>query len=419
MSRVWVVDRWVKDSTVGGYRVQAPREQRSKLSTLEDRFKTSVFGKGSRWRVNWYETDSDGSKKLRSKTFAKRPEADKFRTETERKLRGGLDVNPRGGERLFHAVAEEWLNSKARPRASSIRIYRNDLDLHVLPKWGGRRLNSITPESIEEWVKELQDGTAPTKSSRPGPLSPTSIERLVSVRLGAVLRFAVRRRLITRNPAEGVDLPHAEERSQAFLTAAEVEVLADHAQLAGGPQDAALVRVMAYCGLRIGEAIALRVESFDDEASRLSVEKTITTGSDGTTKEGPTKNWQKRKVPVPRFLAQDLASLTEGRVPDAYLFTSKLGQRIDAGNWRRRIWDEAVEGAGLGEVEGLTPHSMRHTCASLAVKGGIDVRTLSSMLGHRKPSITLDVYAHLWDDRLDDVADIMEAARNEVESHHV
>lgn len=412
MSRVWVSDRWVKDAIVDGYRVPAPSSQRSNLADLEDRFKTSVFGVGSRWRVEWYEEDGGATRKLRTKSFKKRSDADRFRNETEKSLRGGTYINPKLGETTFQAVAEDWLKSKVKPRSSSIRIYETDLRLHIFPKWGSRRINSITSQQIQDWVAELMAGNAPTQSSRPGPMSPASIERLVSLRVGAVLRYAVRRRLIAIDPSEGIELPRVAEPSPTFLSASEVELLANHAGLVGGPQDEALVRTLAYCGLRIGEAIALRVSDLQAERRRLSVQRTITTGQNGVFTEGPTKNWQKREVPVPASLFTDLNLLSRDRSDSDYLFTSKQGHRINQHNWRKRVWDQAVEGSGLGEVEGLTPHSLRHTCASLAIKSGIDVRTLSSMLGHKKPSITLDTYSHLWPDRLDEVAEIMESIRS-------
>jgi integrase len=74
---------------------------------------------------------------------------------------------------------------------------------------------------------------------------------------------------------------------------------------------------------------------------------------------------------------------------------------------RRAWWDGAAEAAGL---EGLTPHEMRHTAASLAVSHGASVLELQRMLGHDKPSTTLDFYADLFDDDLDEVASKLDAA---------
>ena len=79
-------------------------------------------------------------------------------------------------------------------------------------------------------------------------------------------------------------------------------------------------------------------------------------------------------------------------------------------NFRRRDWDKAVEAAGLGDLD-LTPHKLRHTAASLAITAGADVKVVQTMLGHKSAAMTLDVYGHLFPDRLDEVADVLDAGR--------
>lgn len=70
----------------------------------------------------------------------------------------------------------------------------------------------------------------------------------------------------------------------------------------------------------------------------------------------------------------------------------------------------AVEAAKL-KVQGLTPHKLRHTAASLAIAVGADVKVIQLMLGHADASMTLNVYGHLWPDRLDEVADVLDIRR--------
>ena len=76
--------------------------------------------------------------------------------------------------------------------------------------------------------------------------------------------------------------------------------------------------------------------------------------------------------------------------------------------FQRAVFDEAATAVGLG---GLTPHSLRHTAASLAIAAGADVKVVQQMLGHKSATMTLDLYGHLFPDRLDTVADAMDAAR--------
>ncbi len=76
--------------------------------------------------------------------------------------------------------------------------------------------------------------------------------------------------------------------------------------------------------------------------------------------------------------------------------------------FQRAVFDQASAAVGL---EGLTPHALRHTAASLAIAAGADVKVVQQMLGHKSATMTLDLYGHLFPDRLDTVADAMDAAR--------
>ena len=111
-------------------------------------------------------------------------------------------------------------------------------------------------------------------------------------------------------------------------------------------------------------------------------------------------------MPLPRFLVDDLAERLAGKSPDDLVFTAPEGGVMALMNWRRRGFDPAVKAAGLGK---LTPHELRHTAASLAVASGASVKDVQRMLGHASAAMTLDVYAGLFEDGLDDVADRMDA----------
>jgi integrase len=117
---------------------------------------------------------------------------------------------------------------------------------------------------------------------------------------------------------------------------------------------------------------------------------------------GTTKNHQRRSVPIPRFVADELAAQLAGKAPGDLVFTAPEGGVLRNTNFRPRFFDPAAEKAGLAE---LTPHELRHTTASLAVAAGANVKAVQQMLGHASAAITLDVYAGLFADDLDGVAD--------------
>lgn len=92
------------------------------------------------------------------------------------------------------------------------------------------------------------------------------------------------------------------------------------------------------------------------------------------------------------------------------VFLTHRGKSLRANDWRTREFNPAVTAAGL-DVAGLTPHKLRHTAASLAIASGADVKVIQTMLGHKDASMTLDIYGHLFPDRLDEVATALDRNR--------
>jgi integrase len=112
-------------------------------------------------------------------------------------------------------------------------------------------------------------------------------------------------------------------------------------------------------------------------------------------------------VPIPRFLADELAVQLAGKAPGDLLFTAPEGGVLRNTNFRPRFFDPIAEKAGL---PGLTPHELRHTAASLAIAAGANVKAVQQMLGHASAAMTLDTYAGLFADDLDTVADQLDWA---------
>jgi integrase len=137
---------------------------------------------------------------------------------------------------------------------------------------------------------------------------------------------------------------------------------------------------------------ALRVGSLDRRRRRLRVSAAVVEVR-GQLVEGTPKTHQQRAVPLPRFLIDELAAHVEGRSGDDLVFTTSAGAPLRNTNFRRRHWDKAVKASGL---DGLTPHDLRHTAASLAVGAGANVKAVQQMLGHASAAMTLDVYAGLF-----------------------
>jgi integrase len=196
-------------------------------------------------------------------------------------------------------------------------------------------------------------------------------------------------------------LPRKTAKRRVYLTADDVHRLANEAG-----DYRALVLTLAYTGIRWGEAIGLRVRDVEFLRRRLSVhENAVQLGVDHAV--GPTKGRKARSVPVPEFVLDQLSVQCQGKGPMDLVFTAGGGGYLprpkSTGGW----FAGAVKRA---DVQAITPHDLRHTCASLSVSAGVNVLALQRMLGHTSAKVTLDTYADLFDADLDAVAATLHAS---------
>jgi integrase len=139
---------------------------------------------------------------------------------------------------------------------------------------------------------------------------------------------------------------------------------------------------------------------------RIEVAEAVTEIDGGTIVWGMPKSHERRSVPLPRFLADELMPHLAGRAGNDLVFTAPTG-RVMRNRTARRAWfNRAARTIG---APGLTPHELRHTAASLAVSAGANVKAVQRMLGHASAAMTLDRYADLFDDDLDAVAERLDA----------
>ncbi|MFG2007877.1 tyrosine-type recombinase/integrase [Micromonospora sp. NPDC048868] len=286
--------------------------------------------------------------------------------------------------------AARWLANQVQLKPSTRQRYGSLLRRQVLPVWERVPLSAVTHADVGEWVRRMtQAGLAPSTVRQ--------AHRVFSL----LLALAVRDGRLTRNVAAGVRLPRVGHADKVFLTHVQVDELAAAAEPHG-----LIIRVLAYTGRWWGELAALRVRRVDLMKRRLLVAESVTEVN-GRAVFGTPKTHQRRSVPLPRFLVEPIAAQIAGRSGDELVFTSPAGDVLRNNNFRRRVFDRAAESIGLA---GLTPHGLRHTAASLAVAEGANVKAVQRMLGHASAAMTLDVYADLFEDDLDQVADRLDRA---------
>ncbi|MFG2299422.1 tyrosine-type recombinase/integrase [Actinacidiphila glaucinigra] len=349
-----------------------------------------------RWRVRWYGPDGKG----KSKTCRLLPQAEAEQQALLNKLDKGSYRDPKSGKAAVALVAEEWYGSLRKLGRRTKDDYRELLDLYVIPKWGEWQVAAIQWAEVDEWVTEL----CSTPGAAGRSLGPHRVRKIYYT-LSGVMKYAVKTHRISASPCHEHDLPRSEdEDDHVYLTHEQLEGLAEAAG-----RYRLLILVLGYCGIRWGEAIAVKVGRVQLDNRRVRILQAYS-DIDGHLELGPVKNHEKRSVPLPRSFAEELRPLVVGRGRDDLVFTAPEGGPMRYPNFRRRDFDKAVIAAGLGDL-GVTPHKLRHTAASLAIAAGADVKVVQTMLGHKSAAMTLDVYGHLWPDRLDEVADVLDAGR--------
>lgn len=426
MAKAWINDRWVKDASVtlpdgSTTKISPTAAQMRSLKSMPEHFRTARFGIGNRWLAGWYEP---GGVQQRTKTFAKRTDAEAFVAELEDDIRSGRYIDPTERERTFADAAEAWLGSKNRIKDSSWRRYRRELDNYVIPQWGKRKIGSITRQQIDAWVQQLRDGTSvfvfdqkqhlKDSGRKPVQMSANYLKHVVGATFGGVLRYAVHEKWIGSNPLERVELPRDEgdiENDLPSLSYVELAQLSDAADASGRDTDRVLLDLLANSGPRIGEATALKIKDLRLDEKRARVHRTWTTDREGRRKLGPVKTWEKRWVPLADFVVDGLIRITAGRDPEDFVFITVRGAAVDGGNWYNRIWlkvRRAVDAAATYSV-----HDLRHVAATNAIAAGADVKLVQQMLGHKDATETLNTYSHLWPSRVAEVVAAVEERRRE------
>ncbi|GAA2015382.1 tyrosine-type recombinase/integrase [Brevibacterium samyangense] len=348
---------------------------------------------GTRYRVRWYD---DERRERQKRGFVRKRDAEEFASRIAVALSDGTYTRPTAGNVTVEALGDAWIARQTHLKASTKRGYVSGWENYVKPRWGSVRASGVRKTAVSAWVAEMSEGR-----------SYTTVTRNLGI-LRSILADAVDDRIIPNNPAEGIkNLPTRGEGRQTFLTHEQLHALANAAE-----DRRALILTLGYCGLRWGEATALRVRDVNLVKNRLRIERNaVEVGS--RIVEGTPKNHERRSVPFPAFLRPVLAEAMKDKLPDALVFPGPAGDYLRRPKNERSWWVKACEEARSGDdsfPEGLTRHDLRHTAASLAISAGVNIKALQRMLGHSSASLTLDRYGHLFPDDLDSVATGLDAA---------
>ena len=282
---------------------------------------------------------------------------------------------------LSEFVGAEWKpNAELALRKSSMRIYSFNLDNHILPVCGDLPIRDLGVAHIEACLSKLrQKGNA------------TSTLRSVRATFSTVLRSAVRRGLIEKNPAHGVCIREADSKKERrFYSIDQTRSLLGELT----EPCASVVSVAVLTGLRIGEILALRWKRIDLLGATLEVAENYSSGEFGP----PKTRSSRRVIPISaaiRRVLENQRARVNPKSSDDLVFQTPTGTPLNDKNLYNRELAPACDRIKQPRVSW---HSFRHTHATLLHANGETLKTAQALLGHSDLETTLNVYTHTVSD---------------------
>ena len=298
-----------------------------------------------------------------------------------------------------------WYTLYAKPnvRVSTAEYYRRSIELHVNPQIGDIKLNKLTGRDLQKLYQDLRENgrlREAQKAKSPG-LSASTV-RGIHLMLHNALDRAVKERLIQRNPTADCIAPKLEKKEMKFLAAEDMKAYLDEA-------DRRHVLPMFYLelvsGLRKGELVALLWSDLDIENQTISVSKQATRDENGNIViTRPKTETSVRLVSIPQKAVELLQQEHRKHPDNPYMFPSTRTGEMYYPDSIVTLHKRILKSAGLSYINF---HALRHTFATAALQNGVDVKTVSSMLGHYDAGFTLRTYTHATRQKQEQAAEKM------------
>jgi integrase len=357
---------------------------------------TSRHGHGQRWKARYLDPDN----KERSKSFARKADAERFLTEVEHSKIAGSYLDPDAGRVTLKSRVPLWLDSLTCDPTTRHQI-SGRVAKHILGSpLADKRLDvlSRSPSAIQGWLAGL-------------PVGASYAQQILSD-LSSIFDAAVADSLIPRNPCKAgtVRAPRVVKRQLVPWT--REQVAAVRAVL---PER---YRAMADCGaglgLRQGEIFGLALSEIDWLRKVVHIRLQVRLDLGSVPVFAPPKRGKTRQVPLPGPVALVLASHLEkfparpvtlpqltrtGKArTEELIFTAVRGGAVSKAVFNAKAWTPARRAAGIPDGRDSGMHQLRHHYASVLLRGGVDIKRVSAYLGHHSAAFTLSVYTHLMPD---------------------
>ena len=290
---------------------------------------------------------------------------------------------------------EVWMENyaKIKLRPSTFKTSQGFLKNHIKPQIGGIPLADLTSLDLQRFYKHLLDGGRVDRveaKKKPKGLAPKTVRNIHQM-IGSAYNLAMEQKLVTRNPTQGCALPKVEHKEMKTLTADQLSAFFQEARDSGVYE---LYYLDLATGLRRGELLGLKWTDVDLNRGVLKIQRAISR-QNGKVVEAPLKTKNAYRTLPLSADAISVLKMQKCRVGNSeWVFPSPTGGPMSPDSVLHML-QRVLKRAGLPRIRF---HDLRHTFATMALQNGVDVKTVSSMLGHYSAGFTLDTYAHVTTD---------------------
>jgi integrase len=294
-------------------------------------------------------------------------------------------------------TVEDWLKqwfevySKPNIREATQERYWNHIRYHIIPYIGKIKLNKLTSRQVQKMYNDVREHGRVKKSPNDNRDSTLSASYIASLHrmFSMAMDRAVKERLIIYNPCDDVILPKVEKKEMKILKPENIKIYLEEAERRG----VLPMFFLELCsGLRKGELIALLWSDLDIENKTISVSKQAVRVKGGGVKVTTPKTATSIRIEAIPQEAVDLLIEEHKKHPDnKFMFPSPVTGEMYYPDAVSALNTKILKTLGL---EHIRFHDLRHTFATMALQSGVDIRTVSGMLGHSDPGFTLRTYTH-------------------------
>lgn len=320
----------------------------------------------------------------------------KTQAEVKEKLKAALEQNQKidfskTGKYTVAQWMKEWFENvcKVKVRPSSHQTYRGYIDNHIAPNIGKTPLEKLTTMDLQKLYRKLMKQGRVERieaENQPKGLSAKTVRNIHQV-ISSAMDFAVAQKIISENPCKNVSLPKIEHREMQTIPAEQLLAFLQEAKATGVYE---MYYIELSTGLRRGELLGLKWQDIDWKNGVIHVRRQVARVN-GEIVEAPLKTKNSYRAVSISPQAIEVLKQQKAKISDEYVFPSPNGGPISpdsVNNMLKRV----LTRAGIPKVRF---HDLRHTFATVALQNGVDVKTVSGMLGHFSAGFTLDTYAHV------------------------